>query len=112
MTTWQKIQLGLKFVFGSFESASDYLLRLLNDYLAKTDVAAKVQKARAFVDAALEWAQRLRPFCPQKWAEDYGRLVATVQALSDALADGRISPEELSAAVNAVRVAYVAWQKD
>ena len=112
MTTWQKIQLGLKFVFGSFESASDYLLKLLNDYLAKTNVAKKVEKAKAYVDSALEWAQKLQPYCPAKWASEYALLVETVRELSAALEDGQISGAELQAAVEGVKIAYDRWQKD
>jgi hypothetical protein len=110
MNIWQKIKLGTKFLFGSFESASDYLLSLLNDYLAKTSVAANVAKAREKIGYVFTWLVRLEPYCPKKWANDYHRILAAVEILFDALEDGKISAGELENMSGAVQLAYKEWQ--
>lgn len=112
MSTWQKIRLGLKFVFGSFEEASDYLLGLLNDYLGNTNVANRVRKAREYLASAISWLEKLAPYCPQKWAEDYAKLTDTVRFLDGVLADGKLSRAEVNAASEGVRVAIDKWAED
>ena len=111
MSTWQKIKLGLKFLFGSFEDASDYLLAMLNDYLARTNVAAKVVTAREYVGYAFTWLTKLEPYCPAKWAGDYIKVKGAVEYLFGALDDGQISGAELQAAVEGVKIAYDEWTK-
>lgn len=110
MNIWQKLKLGTKFLFGSFESASDYLLKLLNDYLAKTSVAANVAKAREKIGYAFTWLVRLEPYCPKKWADDYHRILTAVELLFDALEDGTIAYNELTRLTGAVKSAYTEWQ--
>ena len=110
MNIWQKLKLGTKFLFGSFESASDYLLSLLNDYLAKTSVAANVAKAREMIGYAFTWLVRLEPYCPKKWADDYHRILTAVEILFDALDDGAIAHNEMKRLTDAVQLAYKEWQ--
>lgn len=110
MNIWQKLKLGTKFLFGSFESASDYLLSLLNDYLAKTSVAANVAKAREKIGYAYSWLVRLEPYCPKKWSGDYHRIISAVEILFNALEDGKISAGELEDMSGAVQLAYKEWQ--
>ena len=110
MNIWQKLKLGTKFLFGSFESASDYLLKLTNDYLAKTNVAANVAKAREKIGYAFTWLVRLEPYCPKKWADDYHRILTAVEILFNALEDGSISAAELHRTTESVRIAYEEWQ--
>jgi len=111
MSTWQKIKLGLKFVFGSFEGASDYLLGPLNEYLGKTNVASKVAKAREYVGYAFTWLTKLEPYCPAKWAGDYAKVKGAVEYLFGVLDDGQVSGAELQAAVEGVTIAYKNWTK-
>ena len=68
MSLWNKIVIGTKFLFGGFESATDYALQLLNKYLAKDKVAANVQKAREYVENILGFLRKYQDFCPGKWA--------------------------------------------
>ena len=110
MNIWQKLKLGAKFLFGSFESASDYLLKLTNDYLAKTNVEANVAKARDALGYAFTWLTRLAPYCPKKWDGDYARILTAVETLYDALEDGAIAYNELERLTGAVKSAYTEWQ--
>lgn len=110
MNIWQKLKLGTKFLFGSFESASDYLLKLTNDYLAKTSVATNVAKAREKIGYAFTWLVRLEPYCPKKWADDYHRILTVVEILFDALEDGAIAHNEMERLTGAIQLAYKEWQ--
>lgn len=110
MNIWQKMKLGAKFLFGSFESASDYLLQIFNDYLKGENVAANVAKARDTLGYALTWLNRLAPYCPKKWAGDYARILTAVETMFDALEDGAIAYNELERLTAAVKSAYTNWQ--
>ena len=110
MNAWQKLKLGAKFLFGSFESASDYLLSLLNDYLKREKVAANVSKARDTLGYAFTWLTRLAPYCPKKWEGDYARILTAVESMYDALEDGAIAYNELERLTDAVKSAYNNWQ--
>ena len=112
MSTWQTIRLGLKFVFGTFESATDYLLGIVNAYLAKTNVARKVEQTKTFLDSAVEWLTRFEQYCPSKWAADFSALVGSVRYLRETLDDGRISGAELQAGVEGVKLQYIDWMKE
>lgn len=113
MSTWQKIKLGLKFLFGSFTfgSMSDCLLAPLNDYLVRTNVAEKVAAAREYVGFVFTWLTKLEPYCPAIWAGDYAKVKDAVGYLFATLEDGQISGAELQAAVEGVKIAYGEWMK-
>lgn len=109
MNLWNKIVLGAKFVFGGFESATDYILKLVNDYLAKESVVDRVQKVRDFVLTAIKYLKKYEKYCPAIWAKDFKKLLDALQVLADAFEDNKLTPEEIAAAVAAVQSAIRDW---
>jgi hypothetical protein len=112
MTVWNKIVLGCKFMFGGFESATDYLLQLLNTFLAKGDTPERVQKARAYVITILAYLRKYQDFCPMVWLTHYEKLLSAVESLVDVLEDNKVSAEELAKVVSSVQAAIEEWFKD
>ena len=111
MNLWNKVVLGTKFLFGGFESATDYLLRLLNEFLVKENVAGCVQKAREYVVAILSYMKKYEKYCPAIWVSHYEKLMAAVQALVDVFEDGKVTAEEIETAIAAVKAAIDEWMK-
>lgn len=111
MNWWNKLVIGAKFLFGGFESATDYVLKLLNGFLSKDNVAANVQKSREFVETMLRFLRKYEKYCPAIWANDYLRLVCVVQKLSDVFEDGKVSASELVEVTAAVQAAIADWNK-
>lgn len=111
MNLWNKIMLGTKFLFGGFESATDYLLKLLNDFLKKENVAGRVQKAREFVLQILSYMKKYEKYCPAIWAPHYEKLEAAIQTLADVFEDGQVSDVEIEKAIAAVKAAIDEWMK-
>ena len=111
MNLWNKIVLGTRFLVGGFESATDYLLRLLNTFLEKPVVAGRVQKVREFVNTAIALLKKYEKYCPAIWADEYAKLISVIQILADMFEDGRVSSDELNKAVEAVKAAIEEWMK-
>lgn len=111
MSIWNKIVLGTKFLFGGFESATDYLLKLLNSFLSGGKVSERIQKAREFVSTILGYMKKYEKYCPAIWCTHYEKLMAAVQTLLDVFEDNQISSEELDKAVADIKAAIEAWMK-
>ena len=111
MSLWNKIVIGTKFVFGGFESATDYILKLLNEFLAGENVAGRVQKAREYVVSVMAFLKKYEKYCPAIWAPHFEKLVAAVQSLVDAFEDGSMTSDELEKIVESVRAAIAEWMK-
>lgn len=112
MTFWNKLTLGCKFLFGGFESATDYLLGLLNKFLAKGHTPDRIQKCREYVETVLGYMRKYQDFCPGKWIPHYEKLIAAIQTLNDAFADNQISTEELDKVIADVKAAIAEWMQD
>ena len=111
MSLWNKIVLCTKFVFGGFESATDYILNLLNEFLCNVNIAERVNKIRDFAETAVTYLRKYEKYCPAVWASDYAKLMGVVQTLVDILEDGKVSSEELEKAIAAVKDAIEEWKK-
>ena len=111
MNLWNKIVLGAKFLFGGFESATDYLLDLLNSFLGKENVSGKIKKALDFVSTVIEYMKKYEKYCPAIWANDYLKLIDVLQMLVNVLDDSKVTPEEIEKAIQAVKDAIDEWMK-
>ena len=112
MSLWNKIVIGTKFLFGGFESATDYALLLLNKYLAKDKVAANVQKAREYAENILGFLRKYQDFCPGKWAPYYDKVLTAVETLCKTLEDNKVTPEERDKVIADVKNAIAEWMED
>lgn len=111
MNLWNKIVLGSKFLICGFESATDYLFKLLNDFLGKDNVSVKIQKTREFVATILKYLKKYEKYCPAIWANDYLKLLSVIQVLVDIFEDGKVSSDEIENAASAVQGAIDEWMK-
>ena len=111
MNMWNKIVLGTKFIFGGFESATDYLLGLLNDFIGKENVAGKIQKALEFVSTILKYMKKYEKYCPAIWASDYLKLIDVLQMFVNVLDDSKVTADEIQVAIASVKDAIKEWMK-
>lgn len=109
MNLWNRIVLGAKFLVGGFESATDYLLRILNSFIGSDNVACKIKKALEFVTTILGYLKKYEKYCPAIWAKDYLKLMEVLQTLVNVLDDSKVTPEEIQAAIDAAKAAIEEW---
>ena len=112
MNIWNKITLGSKFLFGGWTSALDYLLGFLNTFLAKENVAAKIDRVRETCAWALDWLLKLKIYVPTKWLNEYTAITnigADVIAVAN---DGKLTVEEIAALSEAFQTAKRKWEED
>lgn len=112
MNIWNKLTLGTKFLFGGWESALDYLLRFLNDYLAKDGVAEKVTKVRETCAWALDWLLKLRVYIPTKWHNEFNAITDIVADVIAVANDGKLTAAELTALAASFAEAKKMWDAD
>lgn len=112
MSFWKKLTIGMKFLFGGFESATDYALKLLNDYLSKEKVADRVAKAREYVETILGYLRKYQSFCPSIWTVHYEKLLSAVETLCGVFADNQVTKNEIEKAIADVKAAIDEWMKD
>ena len=111
MNLWNKIVLGSKFIFGGFESATDYLCKLFNSFITKDNVAGKIKSAREFVLSVLSYMKKYEKYCPAIWANDYLKLQEAIQTFADVFEDGKVTAEEIEKAIDSVKSAINEWMK-
>lgn len=109
ISLWSKIVLGAKFLFGGFEPATDYLLKLLNEFLAKDGVSTRVQQAREYVEKILGYLRKYEKYCPAIWCRHYEKLEDAVQTLVNIFDDNSLSREEIEQAIADMRRAIEIW---
>ena len=109
MNLWNRIVLGTKFLTGGFESATDYLLKLLNAFIGSGSIAGKIQGALEFVSTILKYLKKYEKYCPAIWAKDYVKLMEVLQMLVDVLDDSKVTTEEVQKAIEAVKAAISEW---
>ena len=112
LSLWNKIVIGTKMFLFGFESATDYGLKLLNVYLGSENIAANIQKARAYVNAIHGYMVKYRKFCPVGWVPHYDKLLVAIQTLNDTFADNQITQEEIGKAKADIQAAIEEWMKD
>lgn len=112
MNFWNKITIGAKFLFGGWESALDYLLGFLNDYLAKPDVAGKVKQVYDTATWALDWLLKLKVYIPVKWRGEYGIITDVVADVVSVAGDGKITVDEIKALGASFTEAKTKWEED
>ena len=112
MSFLNKITLGTKFLFGGWESALDYLLGFLNDYLARDNVAAKVDKVRKTCSWALDWLLKLRAYVPEKWRTEYSIIVDIIADVIAVANDGKLTADEMRGLAQSFSDAKLKWEED
>ncbi len=109
-----KIKLGWKFLTGGPTGALDYALDCANSLAdriptaTREDIAAYLGAAKKVMGTldAISW------LCPKKWLSAYSLTLRAFGDLVGALADMRLTQDELRQVVDAFRVAYAAWRAE
>lgn len=113
MSGWSVFWAGVKGLFcpgtSMFLEISGLALNKVNTVLAEPDVAERVKKVHDVVAKAYDILNRYSDWCPNKWRNDYTRVLAAVQAVLVAFDDGKLGVDELTNVVTKFKVAYAEW---
>lgn len=109
MTVWQKAMVVVKALFGGFDDVVDYVLGLLNAFLAQSDVEGRVKTGYRLASNVLSYLVKYGDLCPARWETEFKATVSAVRTLVDVFADGKVTAEELASAKDAFVAAYKAW---
>lgn len=112
MSTWQKVVVGVKFFFGGFDCAISYILKYLNDYLEKEDVAKNVQAAYATIMSVLRTTEKYIKYCPTAWLNEYYALRGAIADCAAILYDGKITEEEVDSLMDIFATAKSRWETE
>ena len=113
MTFWQKITIGTKFLFGGFESATDYALGLLNTFFSTSSpTVAWIVKAVMLTRTVHEYLVKFSEYCPSKWRDEYNAVLDAVGATADALSDLRLTSDEIKEITCKFKAVHTAWMED
>jgi hypothetical protein len=112
MSTWQKFVVGVKFFFGGFDCAISYILKYLNDYLEKEDVAKNVQMAYATIMSVLRTTDKYIKYCPNAWLNEYYALRGALADCAAILYDGKVTEEEVAGLMDIFKTAKSRWETD
>ena len=112
MTFWNKIVLGTKFLFRGFEPATDYLCGILNAYINRDDILARIDKVRSQLEMVLGYMRKYKDYCPGKWLPYYEKLVEAIETLLSIMEDNRITAAELNTGIELVKNALAEWMAD
>lgn len=112
MNFWNKITLGTKFLFGGWESALDYLLGFLNQYLEKKGLTDDIKKLQKTLDWALGWATKIGKYVPNKWRNEYFAICDIIADIISVCEDGKLTTDEVKALSEAFAEAKRKWEED
>lgn len=113
MTFWQKITIGTKFLFGGFESATDYALGLLNNFLSTASpTVAWIVKAVTLARTVYGYLVKYAEFCPSKWRDEYGAVLDAVSSVTVSLSDLKLTSEEIKEITGKFKAVHAAWMED
>lgn len=112
MTLWQKLVAACKFTFGGFESASDYVLGIVNGWMADKGYAQHIRDISAKAAVVLDWLDAHAHYCPTPWCDCFESVMHAVRIIAVAGADGELCRAEIIEIVEAWRDAYADWQKE
>ena len=107
-----KLKLVWKFLTGGREAVLDYVIDVANNLAAKIS-DAKQEEIKGYLASAksvLAKMSDLTWLCPQKWLAAYGATLSAFGDLVEALADLKVTAEEIQSVVAAFQTAYSAWR--
>lgn len=112
MSFWNKITIGTKFLFGRWESALNDLLTIVNDYLAKPEVAHNAKKVYDTAKWAFGWLCKLESYVPAKWYGEYTAIQTMFSVVVDIAEDGKLTYEEIDKFIKSFHKAKAEWDKE
>ena len=94
---------------GGWAGLAVYILEALNKWLATLD-QSKLAQAALVAKSVANAIDALAPLVPAKYADAIKSTTAAVSTLASALADGKVTQEELDANIDAIEAAIDAWK--
>ena len=107
-----KFKIAVKLLFGGIDSVMEYLLKIVNEALAKIDTENRAKIAAAYntILNVLATLNALAWLCPARWQSAYRNTIGAVEAVANALMDFTIEPAELTNVKDAFSAAVTAWR--
>ena len=104
---WKRIWGGKKAVF-------EYLLDKANTLVALLPGATKekLQSAYEIAKTIYQYIEKLGWIVPAKWEKYYNAVMACYKAILDALADAKVTQDEVSKLAIEFQSAYAVWKSD
>lgn len=97
-------------VTGGWAGLAVYILEAVNKYLATLD-QSKIAQAALVAKSVANAIDALAPLVPTKYFDAIKATTSAVVTLATALADGKVTQDELDANIDAVEAAIDAWKK-
>lgn len=99
-----------KLATGGFAGLAVYILEAVNKWLATLD-QEKLARAAAIVKAVANAVEiLLETFLPAKYQDAAKKTLEALNTLALALADGKVTQDELDANIDAIEAAIAAWK--
>lgn len=103
---------GLKFVFGGFESAADYVLGIVNGWVEDSGFRDDIIEYDRKAMAVLAWLRSHADWCPPKWRIEYTTVCAALESIVTAADDGILTAKELNSVIECWRTAWDKWNEE
>lgn len=107
-----KVKIAFKFIFGGKEAVIDYILGVLNSFLAQAAISDKTRDGYELAMKVLYYLQKYASWCPRKWEKEYSLLIQTVSTLTGVFQDTQITREEVEACIAQFQKAYAEWNSE
>lgn len=109
-----KLKLAWKFITGGKSGVIDYVLDVANNLAAKIfdarqdEIAKYLETAKKILSTlkSVEW------LCPSKWRVAYDLTLTAFADLVNALADLKITRDEIDGMAKSFQLAYAEWRAD
>lgn len=96
---------------GGWAGLAVYILEAVNKWLAKLDQTKLAQAAQIVKSVASALEILLGTFLPEKYRDAAQKTLEALNTLALALADGKVTQEELDAQIDAIEAAVLAWKE-
>ena len=107
-----KFKIAVKWLFGGPEAVIDYVLDVLNSFLAKSNITAHIDNAMQLANRVLKVLRGYQKWCPQKWETEYLATISAVESVCVALSDASITKDEINHVTDKFKLAYAAWMAE
>ena len=109
---WSAVKGAFSFGSSAFEEIVEYVLDVLNTWLACDGVVDKVKHIHDVSLKAYQTLVKYRGWCPLKWVAAYDKTLGAVNTVIVTFEDGRLEQAELKKCVVDFRLAYAEWFAD
>ena len=106
---WSAVKGAFSLNSSMFEGIVEYVLDVLNTWLACEGIADKVKRVHAVALNAYQTLVKYRGWCPLQWIAAYDKTLGAVNTVIVTFDDGRLEQEELKKCATDFREAYAEW---